>query len=84
MHLSHKQQTFSESICVFLKFRLNFKHFPKKMTLVADVFPKLRTLKHVIRYLSRMSRFKGPFEIPHAKWAETRLQSERQHLYHIY
>ena len=30
------------------------------MTLIADLFPKLRTPKNVIRYMSKKSCFKGP------------------------
>ena len=39
--LSLKQKTFSEFFSEFLKSTLNFKHFQKKLTLIADVFPKL-------------------------------------------
>ena len=64
--------------------RLNFEHFPKKMTLVADVFPKLRTPKNVIKSISKKSRFRESFERQHRKSLQTLLKSERQHLYHIY
>ena len=47
--LSHKQKTFSQSLSAFLKSTLNFEHFQKKMTLIADVFPKLPSPKMVIR-----------------------------------
>ena len=67
-----------------LKSRLNFEHFPKKMTLVADVFPKLRTPKNVIKSISKKSRFRGSFERQHRKSLQTLLKSERQHLHHIY
>ena len=30
------------------------------MTFIADLFPKLRTPKNVVRYLSKKSRFKDP------------------------
>ena len=49
MHLSKKQKTFSEFSCAFLKFILNFKRFQKKVTLIVDIFPKLRTPKDVVR-----------------------------------
>ena len=29
--------------------RPNFKHFEKKITLIADAFPKLKTVKDVVR-----------------------------------
>ena len=39
------------------------------MTLIADVFPKLRTPKKVVRYRSKKSRFSGPFDRQHGKQA---------------
>ena len=53
------------------------------MTLIADVFSKLQTPKNVVRYMSKKSRFRGPFERQHGKWTQTLLQSERQRRYHI-
>ena len=49
MHLSQKKQTFSQFFYAFLKFTLNFEIFHKKMILIGDVFPKLQTLKEVVR-----------------------------------
>ena len=49
MHLSQKQNVFSEFFTAFFEFALNFEHFQKKMTLIAYVFPKLPTTKHVLR-----------------------------------
>ena len=53
------------------------------MTLIADLFPKLRTPENVVRYMSKKSRLKGPFDRQHGKRAQTLLRSERQHGYHI-
>ena len=53
------------------------------MTLIADLFPKLRTPKNVVRYMSKKSRFKVPFERQHGKWGQTLFPSEPQHRYHI-
>ena len=47
--LSQKQKTFSEFFSAFLKSTLNFEYFEKTMTLIADLFPKLPSLKEVIR-----------------------------------
>ena len=49
IHLSQKQKNFSGMILAFFKSTLNFQHFQKKMTLIAYVFPKLRTPKYVVR-----------------------------------
>ena len=49
MHLSQKQNYFSEFFLAFFESALNFEHFQKKMTLIAYVFPKLPTTKDVLR-----------------------------------
>ena len=45
----------------------------KKMTLIADLFPKLRAPKNVVRYMSKKSCFKGPFDWQHGKRVQTLL-----------
>ena len=81
--LSQKQRPF---LIFFFNFR-NLHHllniFKKKMTLIADLFPKLRTPKNVVRYISKKPRFKGPFDRQHGKRFQTLLRSEPQHRYHI-
>ena len=54
------------------------------MSLIADVFLKLRTSKNVVRSLSKKSRLRGPFDKQHGKRAQTLLQSKRQLPYHVY
>ena len=49
MHLSHKQNFFSQFFSAFFESVLNSKHFQKKMTLIVYVFPKLPTTKYVLR-----------------------------------
>ena len=53
------------------------------MTLIADLFPKLRTPKNLVRFMSKKSRLKGPFEWQHGKRVETLLQYQREHRYYI-
>ena len=53
------------------------------MTFTADLFAKLRTAKNVVRYFSKKSRFKGPFDRQHGKRVQTLMQSEPHHRYHI-
>ena len=45
----------------FLKPRLNFQHFKKKMTLIADVFPMLQTPKRDVKKMSKKYPLRGPF-----------------------
>ena len=53
------------------------------MTLVAYLFPKLRTPKNVVRYMSKKSRFKTPFDRQHGKRVQTLFPSEPQLRYHV-
>ena len=48
MQLSQKQKTFSQFPFAFLKSTLNYKHFPKKITLRADVFPEIPSPKNMV------------------------------------
>ena len=49
MHLSQKQNNFSQFFSAFSELALNFEHFWKNMTLIAYVFPKLPTTKDMRR-----------------------------------
>ena len=53
------------------------------MTLLAYLLPKLRTSKNVVRYMSKKSRFKVPFDRQHGKQVQTLFPSEPQHRYHV-
>ena len=53
------------------------------MTFIADLFPKLRTPKNVVRYFSKKSRLKGPLDRQQGKRVQMLLQSESQNSYHI-
>ena len=43
--------------------------------MIADFFPKLRTPENVVRYMSKKSRFAGPFDRQHGKRVQTLLRS---------
>ena len=53
------------------------------MSLIADLFPKLRTRKNVVKYMSKKHRFKVPFDRQHGKRVQTLFPSEPEHRYHI-
>ena len=71
MQLSQKQKTFPELVFLFSKSRLNFKHFPKKMTIITDVFCEIPAPKNLVIEMSKKSCFRGSLERPEAKWVET-------------
>ena len=49
MQSSKKQKKNSQIFIAFLKSILNFKHLPKKMTLIAYVFPQIPVPKNMVR-----------------------------------
>ena len=49
------------------------------MTLIADLVFILRTPKNELKYMSKKSRFKGPFDKQHVKRVQKLLRSEPQH-----
>ena len=54
------------------------------MTLKADVFPKLRTPKNMVRQMLQKPRLRGSVEKQHGKWVKTLSKFEGHLLYHIY
>ena len=54
------------------------------MTLIAEVFPKLRSPKSKVRSMSKKSRFNGSFKKQHGKCDQTLSKLPWQKLYHIY
>ena len=75
---------------LFLNYFLDFRNLHeilnicnKKMSFIADLFAKLRTPKNVVRYMSKKSRSKGPFDRQHGKRVQTHLRSESQYRYNI-
>ena len=76
-------QLFLNSFLHFQNVHEILKLFKKKMTLIADLFPKLRTPKNAVRYMSKKSRFKVPFDRKHGKRVQKLFPSGPQHRYHI-
>ena len=74
MHLSQKQKIFCQFFSAFVESAFNFKHFQEKMTVIANVFPKLPTTKNVLRQMSKSSRFREPFDRRHGTWGEALIQ----------
>ena len=58
--------------------------FKKKMTLIAEVFPKLGSPKNNVRSMSKKSGFKASSRKQHGKREQTLFKFAWQHLYDIY
>ena len=85
MQVSRKQKIFSGFFSSLFKCNLKFEHFQKKkISLIADVFPKIRSPENLVRSMSKKSRFKGSFGKQHGKPAQTLSTFASQYLYHIY
>ena len=54
------------------------------MTVIVDVFPKLRTVKNVVKQMSKKSRLRGPFDKQHGKGDQTMLKYELHLPCHVY
>ena len=67
MQLSEKGKTFSQFFVPNLESTSNFKYFQKKMFVIANVFPKLQTVKTLVRPLSKTRRLRTRFGSQHVK-----------------
>ena len=54
------------------------------MTLIANVFQKIRTPEYIVISMPKKSFFRRSVEKEHGKCPQTLFKFEEQHLYHIY
>ena len=67
-----------------MKCRLNFKRFEKNDDPHRFWISEITDFENVVRWMSKNSRFTGPFHRQHGKLAKTLLKYASLHLYHIY
>ena len=65
MQLSLKPIIFSGIFLSFLESTSNFKHFEKKMIVIATFFRKLQNVKELVRPLFKKHRFRNSFDNQH-------------------
>ena len=58
--------------------------FKKRITLIAYLFLRSPPAINMVRYMSKKSRFRLPFQKEHGKRVSTLLKFEQQNVYHIY
>ena len=58
--------------------------FEKRKIVIANVFPKLQTVKDLVRRFSKKRRFRTSFNSQHVKELQTLVKSAWEHLYHIF
>ena len=84
MHLSQKRKMFCKFFLHFVNLLSVLNILKKRMTLIAETFLNLRTLKYIVREMFKKFRLRGAFDKWDGKQDQTLLKSERQHPYHIY
>ena len=75
MHLSQKQNLFSQFFSAFFDSALNLEHFQKHLTLIAYVFPNLPTAKDCLYKCLKAPCLRGHVDSGHGKRAEGLIQS---------
>ena len=58
--------------------------FEEKMIMIANLFPRLQTVKSFVKALSKNCRFRTSFKSQHVKWSQTLVKSEWEISYHIF
>ena len=69
------KKTCFEFLPPFLKSTSNFKHFEKKMILIACLFPNWQTVKDLVGPMSKTRHFRTPFDSQHVKGYQTLAKS---------
>ena len=54
------------------------------MILIANVFPKIQTVKDLVRPLSKKCRFRTSIDSQHVKGYQSLVKSALEHFYHIF
>ena len=84
MQLSEKWKKISEFFVPFLESPLNFKHFEKKMMVIANVFPNFQTVKNFVTPLYMKRRFGARLDSRHVKVSRILAKSPWECFYHFY
>ena len=84
MQLPEKWKTFSQFFVPFIDNASNFKHFEKKkMIAIGNVFPKLQTVKILVRALSKNRRFRIRFYTERVKVSQILSKSSSENFYQL-
>ena len=83
MQLCKILKTFSQHFAHIAQSTSNFKHFEKKIFLVAYVFSKLPTLKGTVTQMFKYHRVIAPFYGQHVKRSKTLLKCPSEYFYQI-
>ena len=83
MQLPQKENNLSQFWTEFLKSRLNFEHFEKKVDPHSFCISDTTNSENVLRKMPKKYRFRGPFDKEHGKGAQALFKSASHHFYQI-
>ena len=75
---------FLRFLFLFLNIHYILNILIKNIIVIPNVFPKLNTVKVLVRLLLKKCSFRTSFESQHVKVSQTLVKSAWQHIYHIY
>ena len=81
---SEKRKTFSEFFGPFVDAWSNVQYFQKKKIVIGNLFPKLQTVKYLVRPLSKKLRLRTSFESQHVNGSQTLAKTVPENCYHIF
>ena len=84
MQLSEKRKTFSQFFLPFLELHQFLNILKREMIIIANIFPKLETVKNLVRTLSKEQCFKTGFGSQHVKASQILAKSPWEHFYHVF
>ena len=79
-----KEKTFVNFLLQLWNLHQILNIFLKKMIVIANVFPKLQTVKHLVRPLSKKHRFRTSFHSLHVRGCQTLVKSTWAHFYYVF
>ena len=79
-----KTKKFLQFLFCFWNLHQILKILKEKMTVIANVFPKLQTVKDLVRPCSKKCRFRTPFDSQYVKASLERVKSASKNFYHIF
>ena len=79
-----KEQLFLNFVFHFWNLDQILSILKKILILIANVFPKLETVKTLVRPLFKKCRFRTRFDSQHVKASEVLVKSQGEHFYHIF
>ena len=84
MQLSEKRKTFSKFFLPFPESTSNFKSFKTRTIVIANIFPKLQTVKKFVRNFSKEQRFRTGFGSQHVKSYQMVAKSPSERFYDVF